>query len=218
MKVGTDGVLLGAWASTEGAPRRILDIGTGTGLIAVMMAQRVEHAMVTGIDIDDVTEACVNGAASPWSERVEFVQCAVQEFRPEEKFDLILSNPPFFVDSLTSPDSGRTQVRHAITLTFGELCDAVVRLLAHDGRFALVLPAVEAERFASMARGRLAMVRRCDVRTTPRRAPKRCLMEFMHLDAATAPCGSELLTIGTGEHECYTEEYRALTQDFYLKF
>ncbi len=218
MKVGTDGVLLGAWVSLDGEPRRILDIGTGTGVIALMMAQRVSAAEIVGVDIDDVGEARENAAASPWSGRVEFVQSPVQEFAPAEKFDLILSNPPFFVDSLTSPDSGRTQVRHAIALPFGDLRDAVVRLLCAEGRFAVVLPMAEAERFERLCDGVLTLVRSCDVRTTPRREPKRRLMEFMHAANAVSPAVVGTLTIGTGEHECYTAEYRALTRDFYLKF
>ena len=101
MKVGTDGVLLGAWAGVRPADRRILDVGTGTGLIALMMAQRAPEARITGVDVEEVSQARENAAASPWSGRVAFVQCPVQEFAPDERFDLIVSNPPFFVDSLT---------------------------------------------------------------------------------------------------------------------
>ena len=101
MKVGTDGVLLGAWAAVRPQDRRMLDIGTGTGLIALMLAQRAPEAHVTGVDIDDVGQARENAAASPWSGRVAFAQCPVQEFETPEPFDLIVSNPPFFVDSLT---------------------------------------------------------------------------------------------------------------------
>ena len=117
MKVGTDGVLLGAWTPLRDSDRRILDIGTGTGLIALMLAQRAPGAAVTGIDIDDVGEARANGDASPWGDRLSFVRCPVQEFS-DRPFDLIVSNPPFFVDSLTCPDAGRTTVRHAVHLPF----------------------------------------------------------------------------------------------------
>ena len=108
MKVGTDGVLLGAWAGVRPSDRRILDVGTGTGLIALMMAQRAPEALITGVDVEEVSQARENAAASPWGGRVVFEQCPVQEFAPDERFDLILSNPPFFVDSLTCPDEGRT--------------------------------------------------------------------------------------------------------------
>ena len=207
MKVGTDGVLLGAWAGVRPSDRRMLDIGTGTGLIALMLAQRSPEAFVTGVDIDDVSQARENADASPWGGRVAFERCPVQEFAAPEPFDLIVSNPPFFVDSLTCPDEGRTAVR-----------DAVLRLLAPAGRFAVILPTAEAARFLAVCAGRLALVRRTDVRTTPRRPAKRALMEFVRAeDAAPVPETSELV-VGTGEHECYTPEYRALTRDFYLKF
>ena len=182
MKVGTDGVLLGAWAAVQPQDRRMLDIGTGTGLIALMLAQRAPEAHVTGVDIDDVGQARENAAASPWSGRVAFAQCPVQEFETPEPFDLIVSNPPFFVDSLTCPDRGRTAARHAVHLPFGDLRDAVLRLLAPGGRFAVILPTAEAERFLAVCAGRLALVRRTDVRTTPRRPAKRALMEFVRAD------------------------------------
>ena len=218
MKVGTDGVLLGAWAAVRPQDERILDVGTGTGLIAVMLAQRAPGALVTGVYIDDVSQAGENAAASPWGDLVAFRQCPVQEFEAPEPFDLIVSNPPFFVDSLTCPDEGRTTARHAVHLPFDELRDAVLRLLAPGGRFAVVLPTTEADRFLGTSFGRLGLLRRTDVRTTPRRPAKRALMEFSRAgETAAAPDLSELV-IGTGQHECYTPEYRALTRDFYLKF
>ena len=218
MKVGTDGVLLGAWAGVRPSDRRMLDIGTGTGLIALMLAQRAPEASVIGVDIDDVGQARENADASPWGDRVAFERCAVQEFSTPELFDLIVSNPPFFVDSLTCPDEGRTAARHAVHLPFDELRDAVLRLLAPAGRFAVILPTPEAARFLTACAGRLALTRRTDVRTTPCHPAKRALMEFSRADAAaTAPETSELV-VGTGEHECYTPEYRTLTRDFYLKF
>lgn len=179
MKVGTDGVLLGAWVSVRPSDRRILDIGTGTGLIALMMAQRVPGARITGVDVEDISQARENADASPWGGRVAFVQCPVQEFAPQERFDLVVSNPPFFVGSLTCPDAGRTTARHAVRLPFGDLRDAVVRLLSDEGRFAVVLPADEAARFIGICRDVLLPVRRTDVRTTPRRAAKRVLLEFV---------------------------------------
>ena len=200
MKVGTDGVLLGAWVSVRPSDRRILDIGSGTGLIALMMAQRVPGARITGVDVEDISQARENADASPWGGRVAFVQCPVQEFAPQGKFDLVVSNPPFFVDSLTCPDAGRTTARHAVR-----------------GRFAVVLPADEAARFIGICRDVLLPVRRTDVRTTPRHAAKRVLLEFVHTSSAPAPDRTELV-IGTGVHEQYTPEYRALTRDFYLKF
>ena len=177
----------------------------------------IRGVRITGIDIGDVSQARENAAASPWGDRVEFVRCPVQAFRPDRRYDLIISNPPFFVDSLTSPDAGRTTARHAVELPFEALRDAVVRLLTEEGRFAVVLPSDEAARFERICRGTLFASRRTAVRTTPRKAPKRMLLEFVRQDPDhEIPTGE--LTIGTGAHETYTPEYRALTGDFYLKF
>ena len=217
MKVGTDGVLLGAWVDIEAEDRRLLDIGTGTGVIALMLAQRASEATIWGVDIESVEEARRNGERSPWGERLHFEQSPVQEFEAEP-FDLILSNPPFFVESLRCPDRGRTMARHAVALPFEALRDAVARLLKPEGRFALVLPTDEAARFVQIAHGVLRPIRRTRVRTTPRHPAKRCLMEFVHeASERVAEPDSELM-IGTGEHETFTEEYRTLTRDFYLKF
>ncbi len=220
MKVGTDGVLLGAWAAVRPADRRVLDIGTGTGVIALMMAQRAPEAHVSGIDVIDVAEARENAEASPWGPRLTFEQCAVQSFEAPAPFDLILSNPPFFTESLTCPDDGRTIARHAVTLSHEALCTAVLRLLAPNGHFAVILPVSEAERWFAICNGRLRLLRRTDVRTTPHRASKRLLLEFEPATASAEPTPPvcDELVIGTGEHERYTPEYRALTGDFYLKF
>ena len=177
----------------------------------------IRGVRITGIDIGDVSQACENAAASPWGDRVEFVRCPVQAFRPDRRYDLIVSNPPFFVDSLTSPDAERTTARHAVKLPFEALRDAVVRLLTEEGRFAVVLPSDEAARFERICRGALFASRRTAVRTTPRKAPKRMLLEFVR-QAPDREIPTGELTIGTGAHETYTPEYRALTRDFYLKF
>lgn len=217
MKVGTDGVLLGAWTRVGEEDHRILDLGTGTGVIALMMAQRAPWAEIWGIDIDSVAEACRNGEASLWSSRLHFQQVAAQHFEAEQ-FDLIVSNPPFFVESLRCPDRGRTMARHAVALPFEELRDAVVRLLKPEGRFAMVLPMVEATRFELLAAGVLRVIRRTEVRTTPRHGAKRVLLEMAHAASKLPGEATDELTIGTGEHETYTDAYRALLRDFYLKF
>lgn len=220
MKVGTDGVLLGAWCRVDASVRRILDIGTGTGVIAIMLAQRAPEAHITGVDIESVDEARRNAAASPWGERLSMVQSPVQEFGAGEEFDLIVSNPPYFLDSLKCPQKERTTARHTDSLSFGELCEAVARLLSPEGRFAVVLPVNEGRKFVKTALSFLNPVRCTEVKTTPRRGAKRVLMEFARLDASSpsADFVRDELVIGTGEHECYTEGYKALTRDFYLKF
>ena len=215
MKVGTDGVLLGAWAPECIAGGHILDIGTGTGVMAIMAAQRNPSARIVGVEIDDMSalQARENAEASPWADRVEIVNADIRSYEAAAPFDLVISNPPYFVDSLKSPDSGRTTARHTVSLDFGELMSAVERLLAPDGRFAVIVPAEAASRV--VASGRLALRRRCDVRSKPSAGPIRTMMEF-----AAGYCGApefSELTIGDGKGG-YTAEYVALTRDFYLKF
>ena len=217
MKVGTDGVLLGAWVEVRPGDRRMLDVGTGTGLIALMLAQR-SAARITAVDIDAecAMQAAENFAASPWADRLDAVPVAVQRYDPAERFDLIVSNPPYYVDSLLSPDEGRNTARHAAGLPFGELAAAVVRLLSPGGRFALVLPPVEMQRFRSAALGRLYPVRWTEVCSTPRRGVRRILAEFC-TTPVPAPEPARLI-IELGGPDSYTEDYRRLTGDFYLKF
>ncbi len=216
MKVGTDGVLLGAWVAFGGGERRVLDIGTGTGVIALMAAQRSAAGYIAGVDVDAASarRAAANFAASPWSGRLHSFRSPIQDFTSDEPFDLIISNPPYFADSLLPPDRGRTTARHTVSLPFGELDAAVCRLLSADGRAALILPPEQMDVFAATAS--LHMVRRCDVRSVPNGAMKRVLAEF-------ARCGSdevrrEELVIETDERGVFSDEYRRLTKDFYLKF
>ena len=218
MKVGTDGVLIGAWCRLPSSGR-ILDIGTGTGLIAVMAAQRASGCMVTGIDIDAecVAQARDNAASSPWGGRIGIEQCALQEFFPTHRFDAIVSNPPYFEESLLPPDARRTAARHTRSLTYAELVDGVVRLLDAEGRFSLILPAAESERFLSAAHGVLFLTRRCDVRTTLGSGVRRVMMEFAVSVPKLLP-HIESLSIEDGGPMRYSGEYRALTRDFYLKF
>lgn len=215
MKVGTDGVLLGAWADCEGA-KRILDIGTGTGVIALMMAQRNVEAKIHAVEIDETASkrARSNFDLSPWAERLEVECYAVQEFAPSEKFDLIISNPPYFVDSLLPPDAKRSTARHTHDLSFEELDKAVCRLLAEDGRFALILPTTEFDKYLAITQ--LCLCRRCDVHPTVGSPTKRVMAEFakQKVDAVVL----ENITIEQERRGDYTEEYRTLTKDFYLKF
>ena len=218
MKVGTDGVLIGAWCRLPSSGR-ILDIGTGTGLIAVMAAQRASGCMVTGIDIDAecVAQARDNAASSPWGGRIGIEQRALQEFFPTHRFDAIVSNPPYFEESLLPPDARRTAARHTRSLSYAELVDGVVRLLDAEGRFSLILPAAESERFLSAAHGVLFLTRRCDVRTTLGSGVRRVMMEFAVSVPKLLP-HIESLSIEDGGPMRYSGEYRALTRDFYLKF
>ncbi len=218
MKVGTDGTLLGAW-STIPNTGDILDIGTGTGLIAIMAAQRSQQAKISAIDIDAdcVAQAIDNAKASKWSDRIAVIHSALQDFFPEKKYDLIISNPPYFIDSLNSPDTARTTARHNVSLTFEELCNGVMRLIKADGIFSLILPPTEMKSFLSVARGKLYKTHYCEVWSTPTSGVKRIMAE-LKLTPPTLPPQCEKIIIEDNGPMGYSEEYRHLTRDFYLKF
>ena len=217
MKLGTDGVLLGAWVAVEESDRRILDIGTGTGVIALMMAQRAESAHITAVEIDppSAADARDNVAASPWSDRVTVEVCDIADYDPGVRFDLILTNPPYFSESLLPPDNGRAAARHTESLTFGTLADSAVRLLAPHGRFALILPTAEAVRFRTLAVARgLYPQRMTEVWSTPRSGAIRMLAEYGTVPLPEPPAADKIVIDDGG----FTAEYRELTKDFYLKF
>ena len=218
MKVGTDGTLLGAWATLPSQAKQILDIGTGSGLIAIMIAQRHPFAQITAIDIDNdcILQARENIDACPWNSRIDLHHTSLQDFHPEKKFDIIISNPPYFVDSLLSPDDKRSTARHTSTLSFEELTDGVVRLLAPKGKFSLILPPAESRLFLSAARGKLYLTRQTELWSTPQSGVRRILMELQASPPEILP-NTERLYI-EDEEKNFSEEYRALTKDFYLKF
>lgn len=219
MKVGTDGTLLGAWATLPPHAKKILDIGTGSGLIAIMAAQRHPTAKITAIDIDKdcVMQATENAVASPWAERIEVIETPLQEYSQEEKFDVIISNPPYFADSMHSPDRQRTTARHTASLSFKELTDGVLRLLADDGLFAVILPTAESELLLSASRGRLFTWRRCEVWSTPESGARRIMLELKR-EPLKDLAKKEKIIIEQGGRHVYSEEYKALTADFYLNF
>lgn len=218
MKVGTDGTLLGAWATLP-ENGHILDIGTGTGLIAIMAAQRNPMVQITAIDIDEdcVLQARENASASPWHARIEVIHSPLQSFTPAHRFKCIISNPPYFINSQLPPDAARSTARHTTSLPFNELVEGVVRLLEKNGRFSLILPQQEMERFCSTARGILFLVRECEVWSTPESGIKRIMAEFQAEPPAELPIHEKIVIEERGRHE-YSPEYRQLTQDFYLKF
>ena len=219
MKVGTDGTLIGAWFSTPCNNCSILDIGTGTGLIAIMAAQRFPAAQIIGIDIDSdcIAQAEENVAASPWSERISVQNKPLQEFTSSDGFDAIVSNPPYFVDSLLSPDDQRSTARHTNSLSFSDLSQSVERLLKPDGIFSLILPPTEAEQFLSAARGRLFLTRRCEVWSTPTSGVKRVMMQLQKAVPQQLPQIEKLIIEDKGPMG-FSDDYKHLTQDFYLRF
>jgi len=218
-KVTTDSVLLGAWAAVEDAAN-ILDIGTGTGLLALMAAQRSD-ARIVAIEPDrnSFMQAGINITASPWHDRITLLNALIQEYVPTGNllFDAIITNPPYFVDSLLNPDEGRARTRHAVTMTYADLLEAAVRLLAHDGVLHLVLPVVEAGRFVELALDyNLHLLKRMFVRPTPGVPPSRALMSLQR-GTPESYMESEMVTEKGGRH-LYSDEYVSLTKEFYLKF
>lgn len=211
MKVGTDGTLLGAWARGGDT---ILDIGTGTGLISMMMAQRFPGAKVFAIDIDHdaVMQASENVASSPFADRIQIVECDIRQYS-SIAIESIVCNPPFFVDSLECPDNQRTLARHTSSLSYGELMDAVVRLLDDEGEFSVIIPfdcKTRLENEASLVG--LFKVRECAVKTTPQNPPRRYLMAFRkHHQQLEMTEG--IIETKPGVRSVW---YQQLTKDFYL--
>lgn len=226
MKVGTDGTLLGAWAH---GGSRVLDIGTGTGLLALMMAQRFPASQITAIDIDG--EACEqarqNVALSPFSDRVEVLHKSLQQFCDETaysidnqtdllspSFDSIVCNPPFFVNSLKAPDAQRSIARHADTLTYAQLFRAVSILLAPQGEFSVIVPFDCREAFMAEAfLHALHLVRLCAVSTTPNRPPRRYLLSFSRQPASEVERTEGVIQTAPNVRSPW---YQHLTADFYL--
>ena len=226
MKVGTDGTLLGAWAN---GGRSVLDIGTGTGLIALMMAQRFPEARVTAIDIDQAAclQAHDNVAASPFARRISVVHASLQHFCDETQhhsenqandvytqFDSIVCNPPFFVNSLKAPNEQRSMARHADSLTYAQLFSGVSQLLADGGEFSAIVPFDCREAFVSEAflHG-LFQSRICAVRTTPHKPPRRYLQAFRKSAVAHIEQTVGIIEDAPGQKSSW---YRQLTGSFYL--
>lgn len=240
MKVNTDGVLLGAAMTIRPGDRRLLDIGTGTGTIALMAAQRAlgipgqagddkpvtgddepvtgGDVMIDAIDIDEpsATEAAENFKASPWSDHLHVHNLSLREFAEtgSEKYDLIFSNPPYFEDSLTAPDERKSTARHTSDgLSYRDIFDFAAERLTCCGRVALVLPADQETplcRYARMCGLHLFRILR--IRTVERKAPIRIIAEFSR-ERCQTPSDGTLTIMNKGK---YTQEYLSLTHDFYL--
>lgn len=214
MKVGTDGVLLGAWAS---GGNRILDVGTGTGLIALMMAQRFPMAHVDAIDIDGdaCRQALENSISSPFANRICIHHTSLQNYSSTELYDAIVSNPPFFVGSLKNPDKKRSMARHTDTLPFVDLFAGAKHLLAPGGILSLIVPVEVLEQIEEQAvyKG-FVLSRRCGVKTVERKSPKRYLLAFSKSRTGEFEDSLEVL-MKQGQNR--SEWYAELTKDFYIK-
>jgi len=216
-KVGTDGVLLGACADVTGKDR-ILDIGTGTGLIALMLAQRC-NADVTAIepDHDSFEQAAENVKLSKWAGRIKVENCRLQDYVPDDlKFNLIVSNPPYFIDSLKNPDPARSAARHNDGLTHEDLLKGASRLLDEDGLLQVIMPWEEGNIFIAEAQEYgFYCSSILKIRPTITSEVRRLILGFTRKKSKPA---ERFLTIEKGKRHDYTEEYINLTKDFYLRF
>lgn len=218
MKVGTDGVLLGAWADVTGA-NNILDIGTGTGVIAIMLAQRAPQAEIHAVEIDEA--ACVqareNMQNSPWPDHLHAHLDSIQHFAKKTSlhFDLIVSNPPFFSGGTLSNSQDKTSVRHTVKLPHGDLLSAVRSLLSAEGKFCVILPWLEGLRFREMANSyNLYCSKVMEIKPRRDKSVERLLLQF---ERTVKSLEKEVLVIQNGGANDWTDSYRTLTEDFYLK-
>lgn len=222
MKVGTDGVLLGAWVSCKKA-EKILDIGTGTGLISLMLAQRNQFAKITAVEIDqDATkQAKENFKNSNWQNRLSVENCSIQEFEKlnlSHQFDLIVSNPPFFEVDNFKTNTNRKNARQEKSLTLQELFGCAHNLLTQNGTFALVFPSErERDLLEIAAHYQFFFKRKRFVRGNNQTPIKRLLIEFCKT-RVEVPITENLLTLEPEKRHQYSEDYKQLTKDFYLKF
>jgi tRNA1Val (adenine37-N6)-methyltransferase len=218
MKVGTDGVLLGAWVNLDFYPDSILDIGAGTGLIALMMAQRSDAEIIDAIELNDAAyeQTVENFENSDWGDRLFCYHASLEEFTDEidEKYDFIISNPPFYTSTYKELSEERAMARHSESLTYSDLLKSTSKLLSENGNCAFIIPFEEEENFLKIAsENELYPNRITRVKGAVNTAVKRSLLQFSFLKTETIH--SEL-TIELYRHN-YTEEYKSLVQDFYLK-
>jgi tRNA1Val (adenine37-N6)-methyltransferase len=219
MKIGTDGVLLGAWIPITNNPISILDIGTGTGIIALMLAQRTNAEQIDALEIDEEAyeQSVDNFENSPWSDRLFCFHAGLDEFidEPEDEYDLIVSNPPFYTDDYKSDNEQRDLARFADAMPFEELIEAADLLLSENGIFAVIIPFKEEENFLALAKEyELYPLKITHVKGTPTTEIKRSLLAFSRNESVNFPIDE--LIIETSRHQ-YTPEYITLTRDFYLK-
>ena len=219
MKIGTDGVLLGAWAPIDNHPFSILDIGTGTGIIALMLAQRSAAQQIDALEIDEAAyeQATDNFENSPWNDRLFCFHAGLDEFieEPEEEYDLIVSNPPFYSEDYKTENESRDLARFQDAMPFEQLLEAADLLLSEHGIFTVIIPFKEEENFIALANEfELYPLKITRVKGTPTTEIKRSLLAFSRNETTNLPIDE--LVIETARH-VYTQEYIGLTKDFYLK-
>ena len=219
MKIGTDGVLLGAWTPIDNNPKSVLDIGTGTGIIALMLAQRSNAQQIDALEIDEnaYEQAVDNFENSPWSDRLFCFHAGLDEFveEPEEEYDLIISNPPFYSEDYRSENVQRDLARFQEAMPFEDLVEAADLLLSENGIFSVIIPFNEEDRFIELcANVELFPIKITRVKGAQNTKIIRSLLSFKRFELAVLT--SDELVIEISRHE-YTPEYIALTKDFYLK-
>ena len=219
MKIGTDGVLLGAWTPIENNPKSVLDIGTGTGIIALMLAQRSEAEQIDALEIDESAyeQAVENFENSPWGDRLFCFHAGLDEFvdDPEDEYDLIVSNPPFFSEDYRSDNEQRDLARFQEAMPFEELVEAADLLLSENGIFSVIIPFNEEDRFIELcAECELFPIKVTRVKGASTTKIIRSLLAFKRYELAVLT--ADELVIEISRHE-YTPEYISLTKDFYLK-
>lgn len=216
MKVGTDSVLLASWCKIRKG--KVLDIGSGTGVMSLMLAQRDKSIYVDAIDINKAAylQTKENIAHSPWSSRVKAYHSSLQHFNTDKTFQVIITNPPYFSNAFKSPEQDRNEARHNDALSWEDLLVGVKKHLSTEGLFVVVLPSQAHESFIALAQKKgLFLARKCLVFPNPLKKAKRVLMEFKQQETSVV---YEELTIEKEERHHYTEEYVNLTKDFYLHF
>ncbi|WP_372769275.1 tRNA1(Val) (adenine(37)-N6)-methyltransferase [Lutibacter sp.] len=218
MKVGTDGVLLGGWSNLDINPNSILDIGAGTGLIALMMAQRSNAEIIDAIELNDEAyeQTVENFENSDWGDRLFCYHASLQEFvdEMEDKYDFIISNPPFYTSTYKDLPKERAMARHSESLTYTDLLESVSKLLSSKGNCAFIIPFEEEENFIKIAKEKKLYPNRITrVKGAENTAVKRSLLQFSFIKREAI---SNELTLELSRHN-YTSEYKILVQDFYLK-
>ena len=217
MKIGTDSVLLGAWCPIDNNPFSVLDIGAGTGILSLMLAQRSNAIDALEID-ENAFEQCVeNFENSPWSDRLFCFHAGLDEFvdEPEDEYDIIISNPPFYSEDFKTDNSQRDLARFQDAMPFEDLVEAADLLLSENGIFAVIIPYKEEERFINLCtKMELFPIKITHVKGTPTTEIKRSLLAFKRFELSTLTINE--LIIETSRHQ-YTDEYIELTKEFYLK-
>ena len=219
MKIGTDAVLLGAWCPIDNNPKSILDIGAGTGVLALMLAQRTNADQIDALEIDEEAyEQCVeNFEASAWADKLFCYHAGLDEFvdEPEDEYDLIISNPPFYSEDFKTENEQRDLARFQDAMPFEDLIEAADLLLSENGLFAVVIPYKEEERFIDLcAEYELYPVKATRVKGSHKTPIIRSLLAFKRYELSVLT--ADELVVEINRHE-YTDDYINLTQDFYLK-